>query len=84
MPIIQCDIRRGRSDEQKYQLGMKLTEILQRYTGAPRDAVMVVFREIPGANFFEAGVQLPDYLAGPDGRDLAGEEELRRRPPAQK
>jgi hypothetical protein len=36
-------------------------------------------REMPGFNFVDAGEHVPEYEPGPDGRDLAGEEQLRQR-----
>jgi 4-oxalocrotonate tautomerase family enzyme len=79
MPIITCDIRNGRTKEQKSQLAIGLTEAVQEATGVSIDHIFLVMREMPGFNFVDAGEHIPDYVPGPDGQDLAGHEQLRRR-----
>lgn len=79
MPIIQCDIRTGRSDEQKHNLAIGLTSIVQKYTGCSIDYVFLVIREMRGFNFVDAGEHVPDYVAGTSGEDVAGQEQLRQR-----
>lgn len=79
MPIIQCDIRRGRTEEQLTRLAKSLTRAVQEITGEPLDTISVIVREWPGPKFFEAGVPSPDYVPAADGRDLAGLEEIRSR-----
>lgn len=74
MPIIQCDIRRGRSPEQLDLLASGITEAVVRHTGIPVDYMFLVIRQHPGASFIEGGVPVPDYVAGPDGKDVAGLE----------
>jgi hypothetical protein len=63
VPIIQCDIRRGRTEAQLRQLASGLTRVVAEAIGQPIDA----------------GEHVPEYEPGPDGRDLAGEEQLRQR-----
>jgi 4-oxalocrotonate tautomerase family enzyme len=79
MPIITCDIRVGRTKEQKSQLAMGLTKAVQEATGVSEEYIFLVMREMPGFNFVDAGVHIPDYVPGPDGQDLAGHEQLRLR-----
>ncbi|MGH8702261.1 MAG: tautomerase family protein [Burkholderiales bacterium] len=79
MPIITCDIRVGRTREQKHRLAMGLTQAVQEVTGAPIDCIFLVMREMPGFNFVDAGEHVPDYVPGPDGMDVAGHEQLRQR-----
>lgn len=79
MPVLTCDIRRGRTPEQKKAYGEALTEAVHRITGADVDTILIIMREQPGHDLLEGGFVLPDYQAGPDGRDLAGAEEVRRR-----
>ena len=79
MPIVQCDIRNGRTKEQKSALAQGLTAIVQKYTGCSIDYVFLVIREMPGFNFVDAGEHVPDYVPGPDGQDVAGGEQLRQR-----
>ena len=79
MAIIQCDIRRGRTDEQKAQLAAELTRVVSEATGESIEAMFLVMREMPGFNFVDAGEHVADYVAGPDGVDVAGGEQLRAR-----
>ena len=79
MPIITCDIRVGRTKEQKSQLAIGLTKAVQEVTGVSIDYIFLVMREMPGFNFVDAGEHVPDYVPGPDGQDLSGHEQLRRR-----
>lgn len=79
MPVAQCDIRIGRTKEQKSALAAGLTAIIQKYTGCEIDYVFLVIREMPGFNFVDAGEHIPDYVPGADGEDVAGAEQLRQR-----
>jgi 4-oxalocrotonate tautomerase family enzyme len=77
--IIQCDIRVGRSDDQKRQLAAELTRVVSVVTGEPTEAMFLVIREMPGFNFVDAGEHVADYVAGPGGVDLAGSAQLQAR-----
>lgn len=79
MAIIQCDIRRGRSDDQKRNLARGLTELVSEVTGEPIDRMFLVIREMPGFNFVDAGEHVAEYVPGPNGEDVAGSEQLRVR-----
>jgi 4-oxalocrotonate tautomerase family enzyme len=77
--IIQCDIRRGRSDDQKRRLASGLTRAVSEITGEPVDQMFLVIREMPGFNFVDAGEHVAEYVAGADGVDVAGTQQLRDR-----
>jgi 4-oxalocrotonate tautomerase family enzyme len=79
MPIITCDIRQGRTKEQKHELAMGLTKVVEEVTGVSVDHIFLVIREMPGFNFVDAGEHVPDYVSGPNGEDLAGHEQLQQR-----
>jgi 4-oxalocrotonate tautomerase family enzyme len=79
MPIITCDIRNGRTKEQKHELAIGLTNVVAEATGCGIDNIFLVIREMPGFNFVDAGEHVPDYVPGPDGIDLAGHEQLKNR-----
>jgi 4-oxalocrotonate tautomerase len=79
MPMIQADIRRGRSPQQRDQLIRDLTQIVHEVTGAPMDTIAAVVRELPGAATYEAGESSPEYQPGQGGVDLAGLAELEAR-----
>jgi 4-oxalocrotonate tautomerase family enzyme len=79
MPIITCDIRNGRTKEQKHQLAMQLTDAVVEATGCGIENIFLVMREMPGFNFVDAGEHVPDYVPGPDGMDVAGHEQIKNR-----
>ena len=79
MAIIQCDIRVGRTDEQKRRLAAGLTRAVSEISGEPIEQMFLVSREMPGFNFVDAGEHVADYVPGPNGVDAAGAEQLRRR-----
>jgi phenylpyruvate tautomerase PptA (4-oxalocrotonate tautomerase family) len=82
VPLIQADIRRGRTTRQRDQLVSELTRIVHEVTGAPIDSISAVVRELPGPATYEAGMPSPEYQPGPDGTDLAAAAELASRRPA--
>jgi 4-oxalocrotonate tautomerase family enzyme len=79
LAIIQCDIRRGRTDEQKRRLAANLTQAVSEATGESTEQIFLVIREMPGFNFVDGGEHVAEYVAGPGGADLAGSEQLRAR-----
>jgi phenylpyruvate tautomerase PptA (4-oxalocrotonate tautomerase family) len=79
MPMIQADIRRGRTPQQRDQLIRELTRIVHEITGAPLDTISAVVRELPGPATYEAGEPSPEYLPGDGGVDLAAQAELAAR-----
>lgn len=71
MAMISCDMRYGRSDEQKRTLASGLLGVLSAATGEPADNIFFVIREGRGINFVERGHHLPDYIEGAAGdKDL--------------
>jgi phenylpyruvate tautomerase PptA (4-oxalocrotonate tautomerase family) len=79
MPMIQADIRRGRTPQQRDQLVRDLTRIVHEVTGAPVDTIAAVVRELPGPATYEAGEPSPEYMPGEGGVDLAALAELEAR-----
>jgi 4-oxalocrotonate tautomerase family enzyme len=61
MPIIQCDIREGRSEEQKRALAREITRVVHETIDAPIEYIYVLIRETPGYHHVKAGNPLPDY-----------------------
>ncbi len=62
MPVIQCDIREGRSPEQKQAMAEAITRAVHETIGAPIDYIYVLIRETPGSHHIKAGRALPDYV----------------------
>lgn len=58
MPVIQCDIREGRSPEQKQAMARAITHAVHETIGAPIDYIYVLIRETPGAHHVKAGQAL--------------------------
>jgi 4-oxalocrotonate tautomerase family enzyme len=55
MPIIQCDLEAGLSDEEKINLVRKITEVTHKAIGSAYAHINVVLREHPASNLGEAG-----------------------------
>ncbi len=61
MPVIQCDIREGRTAAEKGVLAREITRVVNETIGAPVEYIYVLIRESPGAHHIKAGEALPDY-----------------------
>lgn len=64
MALISCDMRFGRTDQQKRDLAEGLLQVVSAATGETRDDIFLVFREGRGINFVEHGQHLPEYVEG--------------------
>lgn len=64
MPVIQCDIREGRTAEQKQAMAKAITRAVNETIGAPVEYIYVLIRETPGSHHVKAGHALPDYRPG--------------------
>ena len=47
MPLIQCDIREGRTEEQKQTLAKEITRVVPGTIGAPVEYIYVLIHETP-------------------------------------
>jgi 4-oxalocrotonate tautomerase len=65
MPIIQCDIREGRSAAQKQALAEAITRVVHETIGAPVEYIYVLIRETPGSHHIKGGHALPEYRPDP-------------------
>lgn len=61
MPVIQCDIRAGRSEEQKAALAQAVTRAVHETIDAPLDYIYVIVREQPASDHVKGGEPLPEY-----------------------
>lgn len=61
MPVIQIDIRKGRTRRQIRALQRALTEAVVKTIGSPREYVYVLVREEDGPNHALAGKSLPRW-----------------------
>lgn len=71
MSWITCDMRFGRTDEQKRQLASGVIAAVRKATGEPLSNMVFVIREGVGVNFCEAGQHYPDYRPGGDEELIA-------------
>lgn len=55
MPLIQCDIEIGLSDEQKKRLVKRITEVTHDAIGSAYNHINVVIREHPSSNMGQGG-----------------------------
>jgi phenylpyruvate tautomerase PptA (4-oxalocrotonate tautomerase family) len=46
MALISCDMRYGRTDEQKRQLAAGLLRVVSEATGETKNDIFIVFREV--------------------------------------
>ena len=56
MPIVEITLMEGRSDEAKERLHAKVAQAVHEAIDAPKEAIRILIREIPAANFSVAGV----------------------------
>jgi phenylpyruvate tautomerase PptA (4-oxalocrotonate tautomerase family) len=62
--IVDADVRRGRSLEQRRALALGCMRLLQEHFGVPPEQVYVVFTEHPGEDFHLSDRYLADWRAG--------------------
>ena len=56
MPIVQVDMLKGRTLEQKREMAKKVTEAIAEAANCPKEAVKIIIREMEFDNFSQAGV----------------------------
>jgi phenylpyruvate tautomerase PptA (4-oxalocrotonate tautomerase family) len=71
MSWITCDMRFGRTEEQKRQLAAGVIAAVRKATGEPLSNLVFVIHEDVGVNFCEAGQHYPDYKPGGDAELIA-------------
>lgn len=56
MPIIQVEMLKGRTIEQKREMAKEVTEAVSRTANCPKESVRIIIREMEFENFSEGGV----------------------------
>jgi len=56
MPIIQVEMLKGRTVEQKREMVKEVTEAVARNANCPKESVKIIIREMEFENFSEGGV----------------------------
>ncbi len=60
MPILQGEMLKGRTEEQKRAMVEKVTDVLVETVNCKRDAVRIIIREMEDENFAIGGVLKSD------------------------
>jgi len=60
MPILQVEILKGRTVEQKRNMVKKVTEAVTETLDCPKEAVKIIIREMELENFASAGILRAD------------------------
>ena len=66
MPIIQCDIRNGWTDEQKTELAERITTVVSEVGNVAVEKVHIVIREGRGLHYMFGGKHVPEYEESAD------------------
>ncbi|HOF03156.1 MAG TPA: 4-oxalocrotonate tautomerase [Atribacterota bacterium] len=60
MPILQIEMIKGRTVEQKRELVKQVTNAVSQTLNCPKDAVSIIIREMEVDNFAKAGILWSD------------------------
>lgn len=60
MPILQVEILKGRTVEQKREMVRKVTDAITETLNCPKEAVSIIIREMEWENYAKAGVLKAD------------------------
>lgn len=60
MPLLQVEMLKGRTVEQKRQMVKKVTDAITETLNCPQEAVSIIIREMEFENFAKAGVLKAD------------------------
>ena len=56
MPILQVELLKGRTVEQKREMVRKVTDAITESLNCPKEAVSIIIREMEWENYAKAGV----------------------------
>ena len=60
MPLVQDTMLTGRTTDQKRKLAQRITDAMVEEAAARREAVVVVFNEVPKESYASGGVLMAD------------------------
>ena len=60
MPILQVEMLKGRTLDQKREMVKKVTDAVTETLNCPKEAVRIIIREMESENFANAGVLKSD------------------------
>ena len=55
MPVVRVSFIEGRSDDQKRELAEAITDAMARIAGSKREAVNVIFEDVPKRDWYMGG-----------------------------
>jgi len=55
MPILQIEILKGRTIEQKREMAKRVTDAVSETLNCPKEAISIIIREMETENFAKAG-----------------------------
>ena len=55
MPFIKIELFEGRSQEQKDQIALEVTEVVSRLANAPKEAIHVFINDLPEGTYYPSG-----------------------------
>lgn len=79
MSWITCDMRFGRTEDQKRRLAAGVIAAVRKATGESLAEMVFVIHEDVGLNFCEAGQHYPDYKPGGDDELIAHVKSLSKK-----
>lgn len=62
MPIINIELLKGRTVEQKREIAKEITESVSRIAKTPKENVKIIFRDMETYDFAQAGELTSDIL----------------------
>ena len=60
MPVVHVSLIKGRSKEVKKAIAQDVTESIHKHSGAPKEAITVVFHDIDGDSWAAGGTLFSD------------------------
>ena len=60
MPMIQITMLTGRTSEQKRKIAQRVTDVMVKETGTPREGVAVAFYEVAKESYARGGALISD------------------------
>lgn len=56
MPFITIELFEGRSQDQKDQIAEEVCEVVSRISGAPKEAVHIIIKDLPEGTYYPQGI----------------------------
>ncbi len=60
MPVVQVNLIKGRTKEQKRAIAEEITETIHKHAGAPKEVIIVTFNDFDADSWAMAGTLFSD------------------------